>query len=274
MDLSRNKIEFLENKAKDIRNRILEMIFSAKRGHIGGSFSCVDILTCLYYGGTLRFDHTTQNWDERDRFILSKGHAALTLYIILDDLGFFNKDLLLNYQKDEGNLLTHPNKKVPGIDADTGSLGHGLGIASGIALSAKLDKKNFLTFVLLGDGECYEGSVWESFLFAAHHKLDNLIAIIDKNNFCATDSIKNCIDLESLYEKLSAFKWEVLLVDGHSIKSILTAFDFIHQKRNKPLIIIARTIKGKSVSFMQNSSEWHHRVPNEEEFVLAKEELK
>lgn len=272
MDLSRVKIEYLENKAKTIRNQVLDITFSIKRGHLGGSLSCVDILTCLYYGGILKFDRTTQNCDNRDRFVLSKGHAALPLYVILADLGFFDKEWLVDYQKDGSTLLTHPHK-IHGIDVTTGSLGHGLGIACGIALSAKLDKKDFLTFILIGDGECHEGSVWEAFLFAAQHKLDNLIAIIDKNNFCATDSTRNCINLDSLYEKLSAFKWDVLIVDGHSIKSILAALDFINQKREKPLMLIAQTTKGAGVSFMQDSSEWHHRVPNEEEFKIAKKEI-
>ncbi len=272
MDLSRNKIEYLENKAKTIRNQVLDIIFTIKKGHIGGSFSCVDILTCLYYSDVLMFDNATQNCDDRDRFILSKGHAALPLYVILADLGFFDKEWLIDYQKDGSDLLTHPHR-VHGVDVTTGSLGHGLGIACGIALSAKLDRKRFKTFVLLGDGECHEGSVWEAFLFAAQHKLDNLIAIIDKNSFCATDSIKNCVNLDSLYEKILAFKWDVLIIDGHSIKSILTAFDFINQKRERPLMIIAQTTKGAGVSFMQDSSGWHHRVPNEEEFKLAKKEL-
>lgn len=274
MSLSKNSIIFLEKKAKDIRNQVLDTIFYAKKGHIGGSLSCVDILAVLYYSGIMKFNSFDPNWKDRDRFILSKGHAAVSLYVILADLGFFSQEELVNYRDKKGILLGHPHRRVPGIEADTGSLGHGLGIAAGIALSAKLDKRDFLTFVLLGDGECCEGSVWEAMLFAAHHKLSNLIAIIDKNDFCSTDSIENCMSLSSLDKKLRSFNWDVLSVNGNSIKSILSIFKNIKKKRNKPLMIIAQTIKGKGVSFMQNSSEWHHRVPNEIEFELAKEELK
>ncbi len=271
--MENNKI-YLKNKSNFIRNQVLDMIFSAKKGHIGGSLSCIDILTCLYYGNILKFSIDNKNNDMRDRFILSKGHAVLPLYIILADLGIIKKDLLLNYQKEGGFLLSHPHRTVFGIEADAGSLGHGLGIAAGIALSAKLDKKDFRTFVLLGDGECHEGSVWEAMLFSAQYKLDNLIAIIDSNHFCATSSIKNCVNLDSLYEKSLAFKWDVLMTRGHSIDNILTTFAYINKKRNKPLMIIADTTKGKGISFMENLVEWHHRVPNDEEFKLAKEELK
>jgi len=274
MDISQNNIAFLEKKTKSIRNQVLDTIFYAKKGHIGGSLSCVDVLTVLYYSGIMKFNSINPNWEDRDRFILSKGHAAVTLYVILADLGFFSQEELMNYRDRKGLLLSHPHRRVPGIEADTGSLGHGLGIATGIALSAKLDSKDFLTFVLLGDGECCEGSVWEAILFAAHHKLDNLVAIIDKNDFCATDSIENCVSLLPLNKKLRSFNWDVLSVDGNSIKNILSVFKNIKKKRNKPLIIIAQTIKGKGISFMQNFAEWHHKVPNEAEYKLAKEELK
>ncbi len=259
-----NNIFSLKNKARLIRNQMLDMIFSAKKGHIGGSLSCVDILTCLYYNGIL---------NEQDKFILSKGHAVLSLYIILADLGIFDKKLLLNYQKDNGVLLSHPHRTVPGIVADTGSLGHGLGIAAGIALSAKLDDKDFKTFVLLGDGECHEGSVWEAALFAAQHKLDNLIAIIDKNDFCSTDSIKGCCNLNNLVDKFLAFNWNVMKINGNSIDEIRFAFESSKLNISKPLMIIAHTVKGKGISFMENSVDWHHRVPNEEEYRKAKKEL-
>jgi transketolase len=269
-----NQISNLKKKSVQVRNQILEMIFSAQKGHIGGSLSCVDILVALFYGGIIQFDSRNPNWEKRDRFILSKGHAIAALYAILADLGFFSMIELLKYQQKNSILLGHPHRKVFGIEADTGSLGHGLGIAAGLALSAKLNKEKFKTFVLLGDGECHEGSVWEAALFAAHHKLNSLIAIIDKNDLCSTDSIKNCLDLESLSKKWAAFNWDVVKINGHSFQQLISSFKKLNNERKKPLMIIAQTVKGKGVSFMENSPDWHHKVPNEQEFKLAKEELK
>lgn len=250
------------------------MIFSSGKGHIGGAFSCVDILVALFYGGSLSFNVKYPNWAKRDRFILSKGHSAASLYAVFADLGYFSNEELLRYQKEGCMLGGHPDRKIPGIEADTGSLGHGLGIAAGLALSAKLDCKDFLTFVLLGDGECYEGSVWEASMFAAHYKLNNLAGIIDRNGLCSTDFIKDCLDLEPLEEKWKSFGWDVVIVDGHSFKELLDIFKgFRLKKYNKPLMIIANTIKGKGVSFMENNPHWHHAVPDAHQFELAKKEL-
>lgn len=265
----------LKSKAQWIRSQVLEMIASAGKGHIGGSFSCVDILVTLYYSGILRFNPSDKDWDERDRFILSKGHAVATLYAILADLGFFSVSELHNYQKKGCMLGGHPSRKTPGIEADTGSLGHGLGIGAGLALSAKIDRKNFMTVVLLGDGECYEGSVWEAAMFASHHKLNNLVGIVDKNGLCVNDFIKDCLDIDPLDKKWKAFGWHVVSVNGHSFSELLSVFsDFRSRKSNKPLMIIANTIKGKGVSFMENQIDWHHSVPKGEELEIARRELK
>src|SRR3990167_260473 len=191
-----DKLGKLRKKANWVRNQVLEMITNAGKGHIGGAFSCADILVALYYGDVLRFNPSNPKRDKRDRFILSKGHSAAALYVILSDLGYFPSSELNHFQKENCILGAHPGLKVPGIEADSGSLGHGLGIGAGLALSAKLDKKEYLTFVLMGDGECCEGSVWEAAMFASRHKLNNLVGIVDKNGLCSTDFIKYCVEME------------------------------------------------------------------------------
>lgn len=264
----------LEKKAKWVRKRALEMVVSAQKGHIGGAFSCTDILVALYYGGILRFDSNNKNWDRRDRFILSKGHSCAALYAILADLGYFSLSQLYNYQKEGCILGGHPNRKIPGIEADTGSLGHGLGIGAGLALSAKMDNKDFMTVVLMGDGECCEGSVWEAGMFAAHHKLDNLVGIVDKNGLCVTDRVEDCVAMSPMDEKWKAYGWDVLVVNGHCFEELLSAFDnFRVRKTAKPLMVIANTTKGKGISFMEGKPEWHHSVPKNDELETARAEL-
>lgn len=257
-----------------MRRQTLEMIVSAGKGHIGGALSCTDILVTLYYGGILRFEARLPSWDKRDRFILSKGHSAAALYAILADLGYFPLSELINYQKKGCILAGHPHRKIPGIEADTGSLGHGLGIAAGLALSAQMTKKDFITFVLLGDGECCEGSVWEAAMFAARHKLNNLVGIIDKNGLCSTDFIKDCVVMEPLDEKWKAFGWEVIVVNGHSFKDLFSAFANLRKRKSdQPLIVIANTTKGKGVSFMEGNPAWHHSVPRGRDLEIARHEL-
>ncbi|GAG72347.1 unnamed protein product, partial [marine sediment metagenome] len=197
-----------------------------------------------------------------------------SLYVILADLGFFPATLLESYAQENSILEGHPHKGIPGIEADTGSLGHGLGIGTGLALSAKLDKKDWLTIVLLSDGECYEGSTWEAMMFASHHKLNNLIAIVDRNRQCSTDFTEDCVRLEPFADKWKAFGWGVREIDGHRFGHILHALKNIrHYNSPKPLVIIADTIKGKGVSFMLGQIQWHHTVPKGEELVKAREEL-
>ncbi|MDP8233438.1 MAG: transketolase [Candidatus Saelkia tenebricola] len=271
--MQKNILE-LEQKSRWVRRQVLEMISSAGKGHIGGAFSCADILVALYYGGILRFDSTNKESPGRDRFILSKGHSAASLYAVLADLGYFALSELENYQKETSILRGHPDRKIPGIEADTGSLGHGLGIGAGIALGAKMDAKDFITCVLLGDGECCEGSVWEAAMFAGHHKLNNLVAIVDRNGICVTDFLKDCLDLEPLDKKWVSCGWDVVVIDGHSHQELLSVCKQFHNKLGKrPLVVIANTVKGKGVSFMEGNLDWHHSVPRGEDLERAKKEL-
>jgi len=267
-------IKGLKIKSLWVRRQVLEMIAGAKKGHIGGAFSCADILTTLFYSGILKFDVKNPNWPQRDRFILSKGHSAATLYAILADLGFFPVSELKNFCSNNSILGGHPDRRIPGIEADTGSLGHGLGIGAGIALSAKINRVKFMNVVLMGDGECDEGSVWEASMFAAHHKLNNLVAIIDRNRQCVTDFTEDCLSLEPLIDKWRAFNWDVRVVDGHSHEDLFTSLgDFRTRLDSRPLVIIAKTIKGKGVSFMEGKLVWHHSVPEGNSLELARREL-
>jgi transketolase len=267
-------LQKLERKSASVRRQVLEMIVSAKKGHIGGAFSCADILTALYYGDVLRYDAGNPQWDRRDRFIMSKGHSGIVLYAILADLGFFPAAELLSFCRNESRLGGHPDRNIPGIEADTGSLGHGLGIGAGMALAARLDGKEHLTVILLGDGECYEGSIWEAALFAGHQKLSRLVAIVDRNFQCATDFTERCAGMEPLGEKWRAFNWEVKEVDGHSFHELLHVFQWVRDRgSDKPLLVIAHTIKGKGASFMERKVEWHHGVPNGMHLEKARKEI-
>jgi len=267
-------VDELRKKANWVRNQILEMIVSANKGHIGGAFSCADILITLYYGGILRFDPDNPHWSERDRFILSKGHSSVAVYAILADLGFFAVSELNSFCQEGSMLGGHPDRSIPGIEADTGSLGHGLGIAAGLALSAKIDKKDYMTVALLGDGECQEGSVWEAAMFSQQHQLNNLVVIVDRNRQGVTDFTEDSTGLEPFAEKWRGFNWDVKEINGHSFEELLGAFqDFRSFSSPKPLVVIANTIKGKGVSFMERKLAWHHGVPTGEELKIARREL-
>ncbi len=267
-------IKKLSMKSLSIRRAVLELIVSSGKGHIGGAFSSADILAALYYGDILRFDPKNPTWDMRDRFILSKGHVGALLYVILADLGFFTESELESCC-DKGSMLGgHPDIHIPGVEVTSGSLGNGLGVGSGLALCAKMDQKDFKSVVLMGDGECNEGAVWEAALFAGHHKLDNLIGIIDRNRQCANDHTQDCLELEPLNSKWKSFGWDVREVDGHCFSEIMEAFsDFNVRSSNKPLMIIANTVKGKGVSFMEGELKWHHGVPKGDELIIARNEL-
>ncbi len=274
MNGTQRNITALKDKAREIRAAVLEMIVGANKGHIGGALSCTDILVALYYGGVLRVDPANPRWAGRDRFILSKGHSASALFAILADLGFFEKTTLTTYCKNGTLLGGHPDRRVPGIETDTGSLGHGLGIGVGMALSAKMNGENHRVVVLLGDGECCEGSVWEALVFASHHKLENLTLVIDRNRQCVLDFTEDCAPLNPLNSRLKAFGCEVREVDGHSFEELLDIFDLMSSRRSrKPLAIVANTIKGKGVSFMEGRIKWHHSVPSGQELIQAKREL-
>lgn len=248
----------LEAKAAAIRLRIVETIAAADKGHVGGALSCTDLLVALYHGGTLRFDSKDPNWPDRDRFILSKGHVGAALYVVLADLGYFDSAELGRLNRG-GILGEHPHRGIPGVEVDSGSLGHGLGIGAGLALAAKLDARPYRTVVLLGDGECYEGSVWEAAMFAAHHALNNLIAVVDRNGQCVNDFTEKINRLGDITEKWQAFGWDTCEIEGHSMAEIQLAFGGIaNRKDERPLVVVANTVKGKGVSFMEGELAWHH----------------
>lgn len=254
-----------------IRKTILDIIFKTKSPHIGPSLSVVEILVALYS------EHLNISPDDllnpdRDRFILSKGHACATLYAVLAERGFITKDDLDGFAINGGILEQHPNMDLSrGIEVSTGSLGHGLSIGSGMALSGKVDNKQYKVYVLLSDGELNEGSVWEAVMFAGHHKLNNLIAIVDYNKIQALGCTRDIIDLEPIGEKWKSFGWNAQEVDGHNFEQIFRALNFLSTEQ--PNVIILHTIKGKGVSFMEDSLLWHYRAPDEREYTLALEEL-
>ena len=252
----------LKHIAKKIRIRILKLSNSAKSSHIGSSLSIVEILVVLY-----KFFIQKKNI-----FILSKGHACLAYYCVLQKFGYFSDKILKSYGKNNTILLSHVSHKVPGVDFSTGSLGHGLPYATGRALAEKINKTSNKIFVLISDGELNEGTTWESLLFAAHHKLDNLIIIVDYNKIQSLDFAKNVLKLEPLNRKFKSFGCNVKNINGHNFNQIYRSF--LIKKNKKPTIIIANTIKGKGVSFMENSILWHYKFPNEKELDIALKELK
>ncbi len=248
-----------------MRYEILLAALGAGKGHVPPAFSWVEIGTCLFYSGALRIDPRDPRWPARDRFLLSKGHACLTLYAILADLGFFSSDELGRFAKDGSMLAGHPDLEVPGAEMISGSLGHGLGVGAGLALSAQLDASDRLCVVLLGDGECQEGSVWEAAMFASQHKLDRLVAIVDRNRLGATDFTENTLGLEPFAKRWESFGWEVKTVDGHDLKKLCSEFIALRRRtRKQPLVYIANTVKGKGLAFMENSPDWHHALPKGE----------
>ena len=267
-----NRIEFLKNKAIQIRKELLQMIYDAKTGHTGGSLSSVDILVALYYE-IMKIDPKNPKWESRDRFVLSKGHSVEGYYTILADSGFFPKDELKYFCKFNSRLIGHPSVKIPGVEMNTGALGHGLSVAVGMALAGKMDKKNYKVYVLMGDGELAEGSIWEGAMAAGHYKLDNLIGIIDRNHLQISGNTENIMSLENLKEKWNSFGWNVLVEDGNNIKKMIDIFKKIPIVKEKPHLIIANTVKGKGVSFIENDAKWHHKVPNIEQLERAMKEL-
>ncbi|MBI2617086.1 transketolase [Candidatus Gottesmanbacteria bacterium] len=262
----------LENIAKTIRKIILTISYESKVGHIGSSFSIVEILVILYFS-FLRINPRKPKWHDRDRFILSKGHAAPALYATLALRGFFPQRNLSKYCKDKGLLEEHPKHTVLGIEISTGSLGHGISIGAGMAISAKLRKKNFRVVVLMSDAECDEGETWESALFASHHHLQNLIVLLDYNKVQAFGSIEEVLQLEPLTSKWRAFGWNVLEVDGHSMPKLLSTIKKTAASANKPSIIICHTVRGKGVTFMEHTIDWHYLNPKKEQYYAALEEI-
>ena len=266
-------VKKLKNIAKDMRLNILNMIYKAKAPHIGSSFSIVEILVALYFKYLRVSSDDSQN-KNRDRFILSKGHGCPALYAVLFRKGFLRKEDIEGFAKNGGTLEEHPTRDVAkGIEVSTGSLGHGLSLGAGMAKAAKYDNSSYRIFVLLSDGETESGFVWEAALFSGHQHLDNLIAIIDYNKIQALGRVKEVLDLEPYCDKWRSFGWEVKEVDGHDFSQLFSTFDSLPFKDGKPSVVIAHTIKGKGVSFMENQLLWHYRCPDENEYLKALKEI-
>ncbi|WP_440110972.1 transketolase [Paenibacillus sp. QZ-Y1] len=266
------KILELKVKAAQIRMDLLTIIHRAKTGHTGGSLSNTDILTALYYE-IMNIDTANSKWENRDRFIASKGHSVESLWCVLADRGFFPKEELETYSQFGTRLIGHPNNKVPGIEMNTGALGHGLPISVGMALAAKRDGRSYRVFCLMGDGEQAEGSNWEAAMAGAHYKLDNLVGIIDRNQLQISGTTEEVMGLEPLDEKWAAFGWNVVSINGNDMEELVQAFRAAPEVPGKPTLILANTTKGRGVSFAENVPAWHHHVPNDEELALALAEL-
>lgn len=272
--LSDAEVKNLEKLCKENRKNILKMVYNAQSGHIGGAMSSVELLTVLYH----KCMHICPKWtksqdfNNRDRFVLSKGHASSILYSVLAQLGYFPKEELLTFRLFGSRLQGHPVPICPGIDVATGSLGQGLSIACGMAMGLRLDKNPAKVFCLMGDGELQEGSVWEAFMHCTHAKLDNIIAIIDRNRLQIDGCTENVKSLDNLADKIRAFNWDVIEIDGHDINAIYSAIERA-KELNKPVAILANTVKGKGVSFMENNAGWHGKAPNKDDFERALAEL-
>lgn len=262
----------LKAKAYEIRKDIVSLIHDAGCGHIGGDLSVTDILVVLYYK---HLNCSPDNMDDpnRDRFILSKGHSAEALYCILADRGFFPKSDLDNYSGYQSKYIGHPNNKINGIEMNTGSLGHGLSIAVGMAIAAKMDREDYRVYTIMGDGELAEGSIWEGVMAGSHYKLDNLTAFVDRNRLQISGCTEDVMAQNSQEERWASFGWHVISIPGNDVDAIDKAIEEAKATKGRPTVIIANTTKGYGVSFMENKAVWHHRVPNDEEYVKAMTEL-
>lgn len=271
--MEQEKISWLKDKAREIRAHIIRMTAAAGSGHPGGSLSAADIVTTLYFH-VMRIDPENPSWPDRDRFVLSKGHAAPVLYAALAERGFFPVEELLTLRRLGSRLQGHPDmKSLPGVEMSTGSLGQGLSVGNGMALAAKLDGRDYRVFVLLGDGEIQEGMVWEAAMAAAHYRLDNVTAFLDHNGLQIDGPVAEVMSVEPVADKWKAFGWHVQVIDGHDLEQIIAAVETARQVRGKPQMIIAETCKGKGVSFMENQVDWHGTAPKTEEAEKALAEL-
>ena len=265
--------QMLKEQAKQIRRDIVTMVGAAKSGHPGGSLSAAEILTYLYFE-EMNVDPANPKWENRDRFVLSKGHAAPVLYATLAHKGFFPVEELATLRKLGSHLQGHPDmKKVPGVDMSTGSLGTGISAAVGMALACQVDKKENYVYTVLGDGEIQEGQVWEAAMAAAHYKLDNLVAVVDNNGLQIDGKVSDVMSVYPIPEKFEAFGWNVTTCDAHDFDSIHEAFEKTNEKNGKPWVIVQKSIKGKGVSFMEDKASWHGSAPNDEQYAQAMAEL-
>lgn len=264
----------LKELAQQIRKETVQLFINYGYGHYGGSLSCVEIITALYFN-ILNINAEDPQWEDRDRFVLSKGHAGAVLYLALAYLGFISMDeLIATYKRKKSRFGIHPDmRKIPGIEMSTGSLGHGISVAVGMALGAKCDNRQYRIFTLLGDGECHEGLVWEAAMAASHHRLDNLTAIIDLNGMTIDGPIEQITAIEPIREKWEAFGWSVTEIDGHNLEQIVSSLESVPYHRNIPTVVLARTIKGKGISFMENQHQWHSGSLTPEQLEKVRSEL-
>jgi len=263
----------LEKIASSLRLEILDMVIRANGGHIGGSFSVIDILAVLYMN-ILKHNPQDPSWEFRDRLLFSKGHSCLALYTVLAECGYFHKKMLEKYAVDNGSFAGHPERDfIPGVEITAGSLGHGPSLGVGIALAGQIDKKDYRVFIVSSDGELNEGSTWEAIMSASQYNLDNLTLIIDYNKYISLGKINSIMHVDPLKDRLESFGWAVSEIDGHNMGEIVACLGNLPLQENKPSAIIANTIKGKGVSFMENVSMWHFRAPDVEEAKVAKQEL-
>lgn len=264
----------LEKHAKNIRRNIVDMVYKASSGHPGGALSITDILVALYFK-EMNVDIENPKLESRDRFVLSKGHASAALYATLAEKGFFEKEELNNFRKLNSILQGHPDmKKIPGVDMTSGSLGQGLSIANGMAIAGKLDEKLYRVYCIVGDGEIEEGQIWEAAMSASHYKLDNLCLIVDNNNLQIDGKISDVMNSYPIDEKFEKFGFHVINIDGHNFDEIISALEEAKTIKGKPTAIIAKTIKGKGVSYMENNAGWHGKAPNDEQYAIAMKEFK
>lgn len=266
-------IKKLVEKSKWLRKEIFEMVIKVNQGHIASAFSQCEIVISLFYGNIMNYKIGEPDYELRDRFIISKGHSAMGVYPILSDIGYFPKSELSKYGTPNGILRIYGDKSIPGVDSTSGSLSQAPGIACGFALASKNDKKDIYTYVVLSDGEHYEGSLWESAMFASHHCLDNLIFIVDRNKQIILGNSEDCLKIEPLSDKWKSFGWNVFEVNGHNYSEILDALKKAKKPNKKPNLIIANTIKGKGVSYMENVTRWHNTMPNQKEIEVARKDL-
>ena len=262
----------LEKIARDMRRNIIEMIYEVQSGHPGGSLSSVEILASLYFS-VLKHNPNNPKWPERDKFVLSKAHACPVLYVALAQSGYFPETELLTFRKINSRLQGHAHTKTPGVEMSGGSLGQGLSFGVGTSLAARMNNISSTTYVLLGDGECDEGQIWEAAMSASHHKLDNLVAIVDRNGIQNDRFTHEVMGIEPFEDKWKSFGWDVISIDGHSFIEIIPALQRAKSVKGVPSMIIAKTVKGKGVSFMENNPEFHGKAPNKEELQLAIEEI-
>lgn len=272
MNMEQQELTRLAKKAVAIRKDVVTMIHRAGTGHIGGDLSVTDILVDLYYR-QMNVSPEQQKDPDRDRFILSKGHSVEALYAVLADKGYFPKEELTTYAQYGSKFIGHPNNKIPGIEVNSGSLGHGLSVGVGMALAARMDGRGYRTYVVMGDGECAEGSVWEATMAGGHYKLDNLTAFVDRNRLQISGTTEEVMTQDSAEERWAAFGWNVLSIPGNDLAAIDDAVDLAKHTKGKPTVIIANTTKGCGVSFIENQVAWHHKVPMDEQYQEAIKEL-